>query len=87
VTGGWQATVELPSGVGGTPDDLFRVEAAMSATKKYGYSSFAVGAVLAVLFGILSGATSGTASTSYLAAAIVCAVAGVVGLLIGIFAK
>jgi hypothetical protein len=41
--------------------------------------------VLAILFGILSANSSGGNSTAYLAAAIVCAIAGVVGLLIGIF--
>lgn len=56
----------------------------MSKRKQYGYGSFAAGVVLAVLFGILSSASSGATSTTYLAAAIVCGIAGVAGLLIGI---
>lgn len=60
----------------------------MSPAKKYGYSSAGVGAVLAILFFILYGSnTSGSNATAYLAAAIVCLVAGAVGLLIGLFAK
>lgn len=59
----------------------------MSKTKTWGFSSFGVGLVLAVLFGILSANSSEANNTTYLAAAIFCAVAGVVGLLIGIFAK
>jgi hypothetical protein len=59
----------------------------MSKQKTWGFGSFAAGVVLAVLFGILSANSSGATATSYLAAAIVCAVAGVAGLLVGIFAQ
>ena len=55
--------------------------------KTWGFTSFGVGLVLAVLFGILSANSSDANSGAYLAAAITCAIAGVVGLLIGIFAK
>jgi phosphate/sulfate permease len=55
--------------------------------KTWGFSSFGVGLVLAVLFGILSANSSGANSTAYLWAAIACAVAGVVGLLIGLLSK
>jgi len=60
----------------------------MSAAKKYGFSSAGVGVVLSVLFFILYGSdTSGSNATAYLAAAIVCLVAGAAGLLIGVFAQ
>ena len=59
----------------------------MSKQKTWGFSSFGVGVVLAVLFGVLSANSSGGTASTYLAAAIVCAIAGVAGLLVGIFAK
>jgi hypothetical protein len=63
------------------------IEAVMSKAKTWGFSSFGVGVVLAILFGVLSGNSSGSTSSTYLAAAIVCAIAGVVGLLYALFAK
>jgi hypothetical protein len=59
----------------------------MSKTKQYGYGSFVAGVVLAILFGVLSANSSGSNQTAYIAACVVCAVAGVVGLLVGIFAS
>lgn len=56
----------------------------MSNRKKYGFSSFGVGIALAVLFFILMGTSSGSTSSSYLAAAIVCLVAGAAGLIIAL---
>jgi hypothetical protein len=67
--------------------DLRGIEAIMSKLKQYGYGSAVVGALLAILFGILAGTSSGANATAYTAAAIVSGIAGVVGLLIGIFAK
>jgi hypothetical protein len=58
----------------------------MSKRKQYGFGSFGVGVVLAILFGVLSANSSGSNSTAYLAAAIVCAVAGIAGLIIGLTA-
>lgn len=56
----------------------------MSNRKKYGFSSFGVGLVLALLFFILSGNSEGSNSSAYLAAAIACVVAAVAGLVLAL---
>jgi hypothetical protein len=62
------------------------IEAAMSNRKKYGFASFGVGLVLAILFFILSG-TDDNNSGAYIGAAITCVVAGVAGLIIALTAS
>lgn len=64
----------------------FRIEAAMNR-KTWGFTSFGVGVVLAVFFGILSANSSGANSTGYLVAAIACGLAALAGLIVGLTTK
>jgi hypothetical protein len=60
----------------------------MSTRQKWGYGTFAVGLVLAIVFFIAFGASSGSGMKSaLLAAAMVCIVAGANGLAVGISDK
>ena len=60
----------------------------MSKRQKWGYGSFAVGLVLAVIFFILFGTSSGAGlKSAFLSAAMVCVVAAANGLAVGISDK